>query len=87
MLHLDLPQDKGLKPFDSFLMDWEAYHNNETFAVVCRDLDWKAMAVKAGFKPAKTKIDKTLTHMAAAALKAGQTPAYATKFPILVGRK
>lgn len=87
MLHMDLPRDHGMKPYDSFLMDWEAYHNNETFMVVCRDLDWKAAAVRGGFDPARTKVDGSLTHAAMEMIKAGQTPPYAIKFPILVGRK
>jgi SAM-dependent methyltransferase len=87
MLHLDLPRNQGMKPFDSFLMDWEAYHNNETFMVVCRDLDWKKVAVAAGFSPGRTRVAGTLTHMAQEMLDAGQRPPYAIEFPILLGRK
>ncbi len=87
MMHLDLPRNQGMKPFDSFLMDWEAYNNNETFLVRLRDMDWKKVAVAAGFKPNKCKIDGSMMHIAREMLKAGQKPHYATKFPILVGRK
>ena len=87
MLHMDLPQAHGMAPFPSFMQDWEAYNNNETFAVVCRDLDWPAMAIKAGFKPGKVSVEQSITHIAAEELKAGRQPAYARPFPILVGRK
>ncbi|MFL2770213.1 MAG: class I SAM-dependent methyltransferase [Rhodospirillaceae bacterium] len=50
MAHLDIPQDRHCDDmYDSFLWDWEAYHNNETFAVVLRDLDYEGEAVAAGF--------------------------------------
>jgi ubiquinone/menaquinone biosynthesis C-methylase UbiE len=87
MMHLDLARNEGMKPFDSFLMDWEAYNNNETFLVRLRDMDWKKIAVDAGFKPAKCKIDGSMMHTARKMLEAGQKPHYTATFPILVGCK
>jgi SAM-dependent methyltransferase len=50
MVHLDIPQDRHCeKMYESFLWDWEAYNNNETFAVVLRSLDYEEEAVTAGF--------------------------------------
>lgn len=50
MVHLDIPQDRHCDDlYQSFLWDWEAYNNNETFEVVLRNLDYEAEAVKVGF--------------------------------------
>jgi SAM-dependent methyltransferase len=50
MAHLDIPQDMHCDDlYDSFLWDWEAYNNNETFEVVLRDLDYEKEAETAGF--------------------------------------
>ncbi len=50
MVHLDIPQDRDVENlYSSFIWDWEAYHNNETFEVVLRDLDYKEEARAAGF--------------------------------------
>jgi ubiquinone/menaquinone biosynthesis C-methylase UbiE len=87
MMHLDLMRDEGMQPFDSFMMDWEAYNNNETFLVRLRDMDWKKVAVDAGFARNKCKIDSSMLHIAKEMIKAGQEPHYRAAFPILVGRK
>jgi hypothetical protein len=87
MMHLDLMRDQGMKPFDSFMMDWEAYNNNETFLVRLRDMDWKKIAVDAGFKSNKCKIDGSIMNISKEMIKAGQEPHYNARFPILVGRK
>ena len=50
MAHLDIPQDRHCDDlYDSFMWDWEAYNNNETFAVVLRNLDYEEEAVSVGF--------------------------------------
>lgn len=50
MVHLDIPQDRHCDDlYQSFLWDWEAYNNNETFEVVLRNLDYEAEAASAGF--------------------------------------
>ena len=50
MAHLDIPTAEDCDDlYDSFMWDWEAYHNNETFEVVVRNLDHAAEAVAAGF--------------------------------------
>ena len=87
MMHLDLMRDQGMKPFDSFMMDWEAYNNNETFLVRLRDMDWKKLAIEAGFKRNRCKIDGSMMNISKEMIKAGQEPHYTASFPILVGRK
>ena len=60
MLHLDIPQDRHCEDrFNSFLWDWEAYHNNETFCVAMRDMDYEKESVTAGFDPGKVSIGET----------------------------
>ena len=55
---LDIPQDKHCDDmYDSFLWDWEAYNNNETFCVVMRSLDYEEEAVTAGFDKENVSIE------------------------------
>lgn len=60
MLHLDIPQNHQVGDmYDSFLWDWEAYNNNETFCVVLRDLDYEKEALAAGFAKSEVGIGPT----------------------------
>lgn len=60
MIHLDIPQDRDVEDtFSSFLWDWEAYNNNETFEVVLRDLDYKEEAWAAGFDKDKVTLTES----------------------------
>ena len=47
MLHLDIP--RGGEPYERFMMQWECYNNNETFAAYLTDADLEAIAIDAGF--------------------------------------
>lgn len=59
MLHLDLPTDSDLEDdYDSFLWDWEAYHNNETFCVVMRNLNYADEALAAGFHDSEVSLEQ-----------------------------
>lgn len=59
MVHLDIPQDQHCDDlYQSFLWDWEAYNNNETFEVVLRSLDYEVETVNAGFNPDDVSIGK-----------------------------
>lgn len=49
MLHLEVPRGSG--PFEQFMLQWECYNNNETFAAYLTDADLPAHAVAAGFAP------------------------------------
>ena len=51
MLHLEIPRET--KPFESFMMDWEAYNNNEPFSRQFRETDVIAIAAQAGFSNAR----------------------------------
>lgn len=53
MLHLEIP--RGKTPFEQFLMNWETWNNNETFAGLITDIDLAAEASDAGFEPARTR--------------------------------
>jgi ubiquinone/menaquinone biosynthesis C-methylase UbiE len=60
MVHLDLPLDRYVKDmFASFLWDWEAYHNNETFEVVFRNLDYEEEARNAGFAKENVALEQS----------------------------
>jgi 2-polyprenyl-3-methyl-5-hydroxy-6-metoxy-1,4-benzoquinol methylase len=50
MLHLEVP--RGSTPFQQFMYNWEAWNNNETFAVHMTGLDLAGLATGAGFDPA-----------------------------------
>jgi hypothetical protein len=50
-------------------------------------MDWKKIAVDAGFKSNKCKIDGSIMNISKEMIKAGQEPHYNARFPILVGRK
>lgn len=50
MLHMELPPNSQMSPYDGFYLDWDCYYNNEPFYKAFRDQDPKALCVKAGFK-------------------------------------
>lgn len=53
MLHLEIP--RGRDPYEKFMFNWEAWNNNETFAVFLTDLDLAALAVECGFEASSTR--------------------------------
>ena len=87
MLHLDVPNTDGMDAFTSFMTDWEAYNNNETFLVTLRDMDWVKETVDAGFGHNKVQLSRTETFLTQQAIKNGQQPTFRTKFPVLVAEK
>ena len=50
MLHMELPPNDSLSPFDAFYLDWDAYYNNEPFYKSFRDQDFTQLRLDAGFK-------------------------------------
>jgi len=52
MLHMELPPNSSLSPFDAFYLDWDAYYNNEPFYKSFRDQDFRQLRVEAGFSEA-----------------------------------
>ena len=51
MLHMELPPNAALSPYDSFYLDWDSYYNNEPFYKNYRDQDYRQLCVDAGFSP------------------------------------
>ena len=49
MLHMELPPNGSLAPYDAFYLDWDAYYNNEPFYKTFRDQDFTALRCEAGF--------------------------------------
>lgn len=49
MLHMELPPNDQLTPYDAFYLDWDAYYNNEPFYKTFRDQDFTALRREAGF--------------------------------------
>ncbi|MCU0757608.1 MAG: class I SAM-dependent methyltransferase [Steroidobacteraceae bacterium] len=53
MVHMELPPNGALAPFDAFYLDWDCAYNNEPFYKPYRDLDPRRIVRDAGFDPAK----------------------------------
>jgi hypothetical protein len=51
MLHMELPPNGQLSPYEAFYLDWDSAYNNEPFYKPFRDLDPAAVCARAGFKP------------------------------------
>ncbi len=52
MLHMELPPNRALRPFDAFYLDWDGWYNNEPFYRPYRALDPRQLCRAAGFAPA-----------------------------------
>jgi len=51
MLHMELPPNAALSPYDAFYLDWDSYYNNEPFYKNFRDQDYPQLCADAGFAP------------------------------------
>ena len=49
MLHMELPPNQEMAPYDAFYLDWDSYYNNEPFYKAFRDQDITALREEAGF--------------------------------------
>lgn len=49
MIHMELPLNADVEPYEQFYLDWDAYYNKEPFYKALRDLDVKAAVRDAGF--------------------------------------
>ena len=49
VLHMELPPNDSLSPYDAFYLDWDAYYNNEPFYKTFRDQDFTRLRLEAGF--------------------------------------
>jgi len=50
MLHMELPPNSQLSPYDAFYLDWDSAYNNEPFYKPFRDLRPEQLCAKAGFE-------------------------------------
>lgn len=53
MLHMELPTNDMLEPYDSFYLDWDAYYNKEPFYKAFRDMNAKEVCTTSGFDAEK----------------------------------
>lgn len=51
MLHMELPPNDQLSPFESFYLDWDSYYNEEPFYKGYRDKNPAELCERAGFRP------------------------------------
>ena len=49
MFHVEVPQYHGMDPYDSFILDWDTYNNNEPFWGTLHDMDLVELATGGGF--------------------------------------
>lgn len=49
MFHVEVPQYRGMDPYDAFMLDWDTYNNNEPFWGALHDMDLVALARESGF--------------------------------------
>ena len=53
MVHMELPPNSQLSPYDAFYLDWDSAYNNEPFYKPFRDLKPEELCKRAGFDPKK----------------------------------
>jgi len=51
MLHMELPPNTQMGPFEGFYLDWDCYYNVEPFYKAFRDQEPSELSSRAGFKP------------------------------------
>jgi len=51
MLHMELPPNAEMGPFEGFYLDWDCYYNVEPFYKAFRDQDPRELCRRAGFAP------------------------------------
>lgn len=49
MLHMELPPNGQMAPFEAFYLDWDSYYNNEPYYKGYRDEDPRALCASGGF--------------------------------------
>jgi ubiquinone/menaquinone biosynthesis C-methylase UbiE len=49
LLHMELPPNEGMAPYDSFYLDWDSYYNNEPFYKPFRDMNAREICSDSGF--------------------------------------
>jgi ubiquinone/menaquinone biosynthesis C-methylase UbiE len=51
MLHMELPPNTQMSPFEGFYLDWDCYYNEEPFYKAFRDEEPSVLCDRAGFAP------------------------------------
>ncbi len=51
MLHMELPPNPQMTPYDAFYLDWDAYYNEEPFSKAFRDQEPSRLCAEAGLDP------------------------------------
>ena len=51
MLHMELPPNTQMSPFEGFYLDWDCYYNAEPFYKAFRDEEPRDLCERAGFSP------------------------------------
>lgn len=49
MLHQEVPQYEGMPAYDTFILDWDTYNNNEPFWGTIHSMDLQKLAEESGF--------------------------------------
>ena len=49
MLHQEVPQYEGMPAYDTFMLDWDTYNNNEPFWGTIHSMDLQKLAEESGF--------------------------------------
>jgi ubiquinone/menaquinone biosynthesis C-methylase UbiE len=49
MIHMELPLNADVEPYEQFYLDWDAYYNKEPFYKALRDLDVRQVVTDSGF--------------------------------------
>ena len=52
LIHMELPPNDALAPYDAFYLDWDCFYNNEPFYKGFRDLSYPKLCSDAGFSEA-----------------------------------
>ena len=53
MLHMELPPNSQLSPYDAFYLDWDGAYNNEPFWAKLHTLNFRDEMIRAGFDAGK----------------------------------
>jgi ubiquinone/menaquinone biosynthesis C-methylase UbiE len=53
MIHMELPPNSQLSPYEAFYLDWDSFYNNEPFYKPFRDMKPQEVCRRAGFDPKK----------------------------------
>ena len=78
MIHMELPLNVDVEPYEQFYLDWDSYYNKEPFYKSLRDLDVRQSVADAGFdgdKFIRFVIPSQFNHGAGAVLDAAKAEA------------